>query len=93
MKTSTEARNTQGRADTEQERPALDCKARPIRLTYTVDEARRLLGIGRSFAYSLCKSGEMPGLRVLGKRYVISRQALDEFLAHDEGSVKITRVA
>jgi hypothetical protein len=29
----------------------------PIRLTYSVDEARRLLGIGRSLAYQMAERG------------------------------------
>ena len=74
MKTSTRVRNTQGRADTEQERPALDRK------TYSIQEAAGLLGIGRSLAYELAQEGTLPGVRRLGRRYVVSRAALDGWL-------------
>jgi excisionase family DNA binding protein len=73
VKTSTKARTT-GRADTEQERPALDCK------TYSIQEAGELLGIGRSLAYELAQEGTLPGVRRLGRRYVVSRAALDAWL-------------
>lgn len=48
----------------------------PVRRTYTVDEAARLLGIGRATAYEAVRRGELPSLR-LGRRIVIPRAALD----------------
>ena len=49
-------------------------------LTFTVEEAAELLGIGRSLAYELARSGELPGCRKLGGRYIVSRAALLAFL-------------
>ncbi|MBU2009194.1 MAG: helix-turn-helix domain-containing protein [Chloroflexi bacterium] len=50
------------------------------RLTVTVPEAARLLGIGRGLAYELARLGELPCLR-FGRRLVIPRAALTEMLA------------
>jgi excisionase family DNA binding protein len=52
----------------------------PIRLTYSVEEAADLLGIGRSLAYTLAQEGTLPGVRRLGRRYVVSKTALDGWL-------------
>jgi excisionase family DNA binding protein len=48
--------------------------------TVTVEEAAKILGIGRSLAYDLAQSGELPGARKLGGRYIVSRAALLAFL-------------
>lgn len=50
------------------------------RYTITVEEAAKLLGIGRNLAYDLARSGEIPALR-LGKRIVVLRQPLEKMLA------------
>ena len=42
------------------------------RLTLTVEEAAKLLGIGRSTAYELVHTGAIPSLR-LGRRIVVPR--------------------
>jgi excisionase family DNA binding protein len=55
-------------------------ETQPIRLTYSVEEAGDLLGIGRSLAYELAQEGTLPGVRHLGRRYVVSKQALDAWL-------------
>ncbi len=47
------------------------------RLTYTVEEAGRALGIGRVLAYRLARSGTLPGVLRLGGRYVVSRAGLN----------------
>ncbi|HUF32984.1 MAG TPA: helix-turn-helix domain-containing protein [Acidimicrobiales bacterium] len=49
------------------------------RLTLTVDEAARLLGISRAFAYDLVRRGEIPSIR-LGRRLIIPRRCLDDLL-------------
>ena len=46
-----------------------------------VDEAARILGIGRQTAYNLAAQGKLPGARRLGRRIVVSRKALEAFLA------------
>ena len=45
------------------------------RLTVSVPEAGRLLGIGRGLAYELARSGELPVLK-LGRRLVVPRAQL-----------------
>ena len=50
------------------------------KLAYSVIEAGQLLGIGRSKAYELVRSGTIPSLR-LGRRIVIPKLALNQFLA------------
>jgi excisionase family DNA binding protein len=49
------------------------------RSTYDVDEAARILGIGRSAAYEAVRRGEIPSIR-LGKRVVVPRLALEKML-------------
>jgi excisionase family DNA binding protein len=50
------------------------------RKTYTIQEAADLLGIGRSLAYELAQEGILPGVKRLGRRYLVSRAALDTWL-------------
>jgi excisionase family DNA binding protein len=54
------------------------------RRTYSVEEAGRILGIGRNSAYEAVREGTIPALRI-GKRIVIPKAALDRMLA-GEGS-------
>ena len=49
------------------------------RLTVTVEQAARLLGIGRNVAYEAVKTGQLPSARI-GRRIVIPRVALDRWL-------------
>lgn len=50
--------------------------------TVTVEEAAKLLGIGRNLAYELARRGELPGaIRIGTKRLVVSRAALERLLA------------
>ena len=69
-----------GQADAEQDGQALECK------TLTVEEAAKLLGIGRSLAYDLAQSGELPGARRLGGRYIVSKAVLLAFLGEASSS-------
>lgn len=50
------------------------------RLTMTVEEACRLLGVGRTVGYDLARRGELPGVIRLGRRFVVSRPALEDAL-------------
>jgi excisionase family DNA binding protein len=50
------------------------------RLTLTVEEACRLLGVGRTVGYELARRGELPGVIRLGRRFVVSRPALEKAL-------------
>lgn len=55
------------------------------RLTHTVEEAGRLLGVSRNSAYALARSGELPTIR-LGKRLLVPRVALERLLGSAGGS-------
>lgn len=48
--------------------------------TYTLEEAATVLGVGRTLAYRLAREGNFPGLIRIGRRYLVSRSALDQFL-------------
>jgi excisionase family DNA binding protein len=50
------------------------------RLTWTVTEAARLLGISRASAYEAAHRGELP-VRVIGRRMLVPRVALLRLLA------------
>jgi excisionase family DNA binding protein len=49
------------------------------RLTYTVAEAARLLGVSRGVAYESARTGELPTIR-LGRRVLVPRHPLERFL-------------
>ena len=52
-------------------------------LSVSVEEAARLLGLGRSNLFKLMESGELRSVKV-GSRRLVPRRALEEFLAgHD----------
>jgi excisionase family DNA binding protein len=55
----------------------------PSRLTYSVDEVAEILGISRSATYECIARGEIPAKR-LGRRVVVVRSALEEFLAQSD---------
>jgi excisionase family DNA binding protein len=46
------------------------------RLTLTIIEAARVLGIGRGSCYALARSGRLPTVR-LGRRLLVPRKALE----------------
>lgn len=50
------------------------------RRTLTVDEAARELGIGRTLAFQMARTGELPVIR-LGRRVLVPRAALERMLA------------
>ena len=50
------------------------------RATLTVEEAGRVLGIGRALAYRSAKSGELPTIRV-GNRVLVPRAQLERLLS------------
>lgn len=49
------------------------------RLTYTVDEVARLLGLSRGVAYQYVRQGVIPAERI-GKRWLIPRKRLHAWL-------------
>ena len=50
------------------------------RKTYNIEEAGRLLGIGRNQAYEAAKSGQIPTIKI-GKRLLVPKVALDRMLS------------
>lgn len=57
-------------------------EARVRRQTLTIEEAARVLGIGRNSAYEAARRGEIPTIKI-GRRLVVPRAALDRILAGD----------
>lgn len=49
------------------------------RLTLTIEETARLLGIGRQLAYEQVKTGNIPALKI-GRRLLVPRIALEKML-------------
>jgi excisionase family DNA binding protein len=62
------------------ERPA------PAPLAVSVEEAARLIGVGRSKMFALVRSGEVRSVRAGGRRLVPIR-ALEEFLENYDGDL------
>ena len=52
------------------------------RLAYSVKEAAELLGIGRTHAYALAKSGDLPTVK-LGGRVVVPAEALRRMFGNE----------
>ena len=50
------------------------------RLTYTIEEAAKLLGVGRNTAYDAAVRGEIPAKRIGPKRWIVPRAALEAWL-------------
>lgn len=49
------------------------------KLTFTVEEAGKLLGISRALAYEMARTGKLPTLR-FGKRLVVPKKAVENML-------------
>jgi excisionase family DNA binding protein len=54
-------------------------KIEPLRLTYSVEQAARALGISRAFAYESVANGDIPSVRI-GRRIVVPVDALRAML-------------
>ena len=50
-------------------------------LLFTVEETKRILGIGRSVLYEKLQSGELRSIRI-GRSRRISKAAIDDFVTH-----------
>ena len=50
------------------------------RLTYSIEEVSRILGISRSHAYKAVETGQIPSI-VIGHRKLVSKAVLDEILS------------
>ena len=53
------------------------------KLTYSVEEAARLLGIGRNLCYEKVKTGEIPVLKI-GRRLLVPKIALEKLLSESK---------
>lgn len=51
------------------------------KLTYTISECCKLLGISRATAYSLAKQGRLPVIRISDRRLIIPKVALERMLS------------
>ena len=49
------------------------------KLTLSVEEAAKVLGIGRNLCYDKVKTGEIPAIKI-GKRLLVPRRALEKLL-------------
>lgn len=49
--------------------------------TMKIEEAARILGISRQTGYDLANVGKLPGAIRLGRRWVVSRRAIEEVLS------------
>ena len=56
----------------------------PERLTLSIEEAAKILGIGRNLCYDKVKTGEIPVIRI-GRRLLVPRRALEKLL--EQGQV------
>jgi excisionase family DNA binding protein len=53
------------------------------RLTMTVEEVGKALGISRATAYMLVNSGRIPAIRISERRLIIPRIAVQKLLEND----------
>ena len=51
------------------------------RQTINVEDAAKILGIGRQTAYDLAAQGKLPGAMRLGGRILVSKKLLEAFLS------------
>ena len=48
------------------------------KLTYSVEEAAKRIGVGKNAVYELAKAGKIPFIRI-GRRYVINAKQFDDW--------------
>jgi excisionase family DNA binding protein len=53
------------------------------RLTLTVDQCAKVLGLSRGKTYELARQGQLPGVVRFGRRVLVVRKALERALAGD----------
>lgn len=49
-------------------------------LTYTIQQACEVSGIDRQLLLRLCRAGEVPGARKVGRRWFLPRRAFETWL-------------
>ncbi len=59
-------------------------------LVYTVEEAAKLLRVGRTAAYSAVRAGQIPAIRV-GRSLRVPRHALEQLLGLQEDDEPLRR--
>lgn len=59
------------------------------RLTLSIPETAKILGIGRNLCYDRVKTGEIPVIKI-GRRLLVPRAALEKLLANPK-SPNLTR--
>lgn len=50
------------------------------RLTVNLEDAARVLGVSRAHIYAAANRGELPGVFRVGRRWLMSKKALDELV-------------
>jgi excisionase family DNA binding protein len=55
---------------------------KPSRAAFSVEEFAEMIGIGRTYAFTLIKNGKIKTIK-LGKRRLVTQKALDDFLASE----------
>jgi excisionase family DNA binding protein len=60
--------------------------------TYTVAEAAQILGISRQTGYVLARSGELPGVRKLGGRFIVVKNELEAYLYSSKFKMEVTEI-
>jgi len=53
----------------------------------TIPEAAKALGISRGLAYEQAQRGELPGVRRIGTRWLVSRVELEKWLGNDQAKM------
>ena len=56
------------------------------RLTLSIPETAKVLGIGRNLCYARVKTGEIPVIRI-GRRLLVPRRALEKLLEQGHGAL------
>lgn len=64
-------------------------RPKPPQLTYTVEEAAEVLGIGRGLAYIMVRDGSLPAIRVGKRRILVPKAALEAYLENVQSMVPI----
>jgi excisionase family DNA binding protein len=50
------------------------------RLTLNLDEAPKILGVSRAYAYAAARDGSLPTIRI-GRRWLVSRSVVERLLS------------
>ncbi|ADH59840.1 excision promoter, Xis [Thermoanaerobacter mathranii subsp. mathranii str. A3] len=47
---------------------------------YTIDEAAKVLGVSKSYMYELAKHKDFPAMKIHGRKIIIPRRGLEEWM-------------